>query len=146
MRADHAAGAAFIVFGLSIFALSADLPMGGLSMPGSGFLPKLVAGLLVIFGAIIVVRARDSSPLSQIDWSDVKHATLVVAMTAVVIGVYTWLGFILAMVLLLFGLLIIVERRKPLNAALYSIAVTLLAYGVFAKGLKAQLPIGPLGF
>jgi putative tricarboxylic transport membrane protein len=146
VRADHVAGAAFIVFGLAVLALSGDLPMGGLSMPGSGFLPKLVASLLVFFGALLVLRAGDSTKLRDVDWSDVKHAGLVVVLAGLAIAAYTWLGFILAMSLLLFALLVVVERRNPLRAALYSVVTTLAAYGVFAKALKAPLPIGPLGF
>jgi len=146
LRADHAAGAAFVVFGLLIYALSGDLPMGGLSMPGSGFMPKLVAALLVVFGAILMLRGKESEPLAQLDWSDVKHAILVIVIAGAGVAVYTSLGFILAMVLMLFALLIIVERRAPLRAALYSVATTLMAYVVFAKALKAPLPIGPFGF
>ena len=146
LRADHASGAAFVVFGLLIYALSGDLPMGGLSMPGSGFMPKLVAALLVVFGAILMLRGKESEPLAQLDWSDVKHAILVIVIAGAGVAVYTSLGFILAMVLMLFALLIIVERRAPLRAALYSVATTLMAYVVFAKALKAPLPIGPFGF
>ncbi len=40
LRADHVAGAAFVVFGLLVIALSGDLPFGQLSMPGAGFLPQ----------------------------------------------------------------------------------------------------------
>ena len=43
LRADHVAGAFFLAFGVLIIALSGDLPAGSLSMPGSGFLPKIVA-------------------------------------------------------------------------------------------------------
>jgi len=144
--ADHVAGAAFIAFGLAIFALSGELPMGGLSMPGSGFMPKLLAGLLVLFGAILVVRAGESQPLANIDWSDAMHAVLVVVIAAAAIVAYTRLGFILTMALMMFAFLVIIERRNPLRAALYSGAVTLIAYVVFDKALKAPLPQGPLGF
>jgi len=146
IRADHVAGAAFIAFGLAIFALSGELPMGGLSMPGSGFMPKLLAGLLVLFGAILVVRAGESQPLANIDWSDAMHAVLVVVIAAAAIVAYTRLGFILTMALMMFAFLVIIERRNPLRAALYSGAVTLIAYVVFDKALKAPLPQGPLGF
>ena len=43
LRADHVAGVFFIGLGLLVIALSGDLPTGSLSMPGSGFLPKIVA-------------------------------------------------------------------------------------------------------
>ena len=39
LRADHAAGAAFIAFGLLVIAISSSLPFGNLSSPGSGFMP-----------------------------------------------------------------------------------------------------------
>ena len=146
LRADHVAGAAFAAFGLGIFALSGDLPMGGLSMPGSGFMPKLVAGLLVVFGLVLAARAGESQPFAAIDWSDLKHAVLVVLITAAAVALYTVLGFIITIALLVFGLLTVIERRNVARAALYSIAVTLLTYALFDKALKAPLPVGPLGF
>ena len=41
LRSDHVAGAAFVVFGIVVFALSGDLPFGRLSAPGAGMMPKL---------------------------------------------------------------------------------------------------------
>ena len=49
LRADHIAGAFFIGFGVLVLALSGDLPTGSLSMPGSGFLPKISAVLTILF-------------------------------------------------------------------------------------------------
>jgi putative tricarboxylic transport membrane protein len=146
VRADHVAGAGLMAFGLAVFALSGELPMGGLSMPGSGFMPTLVAGLLILFGLVLCLRAAESAPLADIDWSDVKHALLVIAITALAIEAYTQAGFILTMGVMLFAFLVIGERRNVVGAAAYSVAATLIAYGVFAKGLNAPLPIGPLGF
>ena len=74
LRADHVAGAAFVAFGIVVFALSGELPLGRLSMPGAGFLPKLVAGLLILLGLVLFLRGRESAPLADIDWSDLKHA------------------------------------------------------------------------
>ena len=146
IRADHVAGAAFIAFGLAIFALSGELPMGGLSMPGSGFMPKLVAGLLVLFGILLAARAGESQPLTAIDWSDATHAALVVVIAALAIIAYTRLGFILTMALMIFAFLVVIERRNLVRVAMYSVAVTLIAYVVFDKALKAPLPQGPFGF
>lgn len=147
LRSDHVAGAAFMGFGALILALSGDLPIGRLSMPGAGFLPNLLAWLLILFGLLLVLRAaRESTPLSDIDWADLRHAAPVIAITAAAIMLYTWLGFILTMVLLLLGLLVLVERRNIFRASLYSVVVVLLAFGLFDKFLKAPLPIGPFGF
>ena len=70
LRADHVAGAAFVAFGGVIIALSGDLPTGQLSMPGSGFLPKIIAVLMMLFGLALVVRAKESGPLSSVVWDD----------------------------------------------------------------------------
>ncbi len=146
LRADHVAGAAFILFGLAIFALSTDLPVGTLSFPGSGFLPKVVASLMIVLGLALVLRAAEGAPFAHIDWSNLKHAVLVSLITAAAIYSYTELGFIITVALLIFVLLVAVERRKVLYAALYAVVVTLLTYASFAWALKTPLPEGPFGF
>jgi Tripartite tricarboxylate transporter TctB family len=147
LRSDHVAGAAFAGFGLLIIALSGDLPFGRLSMPGAGFMPNLVAGLMILFGVLLVLRAnRESAPLADIDWNDLRHAGPVIAITAAGIALYSWLGFITTMVATMVALLVLVEHRDPVRAGLYSIVVVLLAFGLFRTFLRAPLPLGPFGF
>src|SRR5262245_16861648 len=146
LRADHVSGGVFVAFGLGVIALSGDLPMGTLSFPGSGFLPKILATLLALFGIALIVRGRESAPLASIEWSDLRHAGPVVVITAGAIGLYTVLGFVLTVALLLFTVIVAIERRNVLAAAVYSIAVTALAYGLFERLLKTPLPHGPFGF
>jgi NADH:ubiquinone oxidoreductase subunit 6 (subunit J) len=50
------------------------------------------------------------------------------------------------MALLVFALLVVVERKNPIYAALYAIALTLFAWWLFGKALKAPLERGILGF
>jgi putative tricarboxylic transport membrane protein len=146
LRADHVAGAAFVAFGILVFVLSGELPLGRLSMPGAGFLPKLVAGLLVFFGLMLIVRGYESTPLASIDWSDLKHAASVLVVTAAAIALYTRLGFVITMALTLIVLIALVERQNILRASLYSAVVVAIAFGLFNKFLKAPLPAGPFGF
>ena len=82
LRADHVAGAAFVIFGVLIIALSGNLPTGQLSMPGSGFLPKIVATLMILFGLALVARAKENERFADISWSDGKHAAVVVAIAS----------------------------------------------------------------
>ena len=146
LRADHVAGAAFVAFGLLILALSGDLPTGQLSMPGSGFLPKIVATLLIVFGAILFLRGRESGAFAELGWSDLPHAAQVVVLTAIGIALYTVLGFLAALVLMVASILIIIERRNPLRAVIYAVAVVLIAFFGFEYALKTPLPNGPWGF
>jgi hypothetical protein len=146
LRADHIAGAFFVGLGLLVIALSGDLPTGNLSMPGSGFLPKIVAVLTIFFGVVLTVRARESKVFATLTWNDAKHAAMVVAITAAGIMVFEWLGFLTTNVLLIFALLVIVERRRLLPATVYSVGVVLGTYVLFVYALKTPLGTGPLGF
>ena len=146
LRTDHIAGGFFIVFGIVVLAISGDLPIGRLSMPGAGMMPKLVASLIIVFGLILVLRGRESEPLASLRWNDLPHAIRVIGITAVAVLLYTTLGFAVTMALLLFTLIAGAERRNPLHAALYSIGVVALTYFLFAVALKTPLEQGIFGF
>ena len=140
LRADHVAGAAFVVFGLLVLALSGDLPTGQLSMPGSGFLPKIVASLTILFGVLLILRGKESAPFSDLGWQDGKHAAMVTVITAAAIALYEHLGFFFTMLLMMAALLIVIERRNPLRAGIYCVAIILFTYVSFVYGLKTPLP------
>jgi len=146
LRADHAASLFFITLGVLVFALSGDLPFGTISAPGAGMMPKLMAGLMIAFAVAIFVTGHSSQRLAEIDWSDRWHALLVVLITAAGIYAYQSLGFLVTMTLLVFTLLVVIERRNVLIAAAYSIGLTLFAYWLFGKALKAPLERGVLWF
>ena len=146
LRADHVAGAFFVAIGLLVIALSGDLPVGGLSMPGAGFMPLLVAGFIIVFGASLFLRARESKLFSDIVWDDGKHAAAVLVITAVAVAFYVTLGFIVTTILMMLALLVAIEHRNILLAGLYSIAVTVATYLVFVHLLQSPLPPGVLGY
>ena len=129
-----------------VFAISGELPFGTLSAPGAGMMPKLAAGAMMVFAALLVVAARDSAPLASIDWSDRGHAALVILIAAAAVLAYRPLGFLITMALLVFALLVVVERRRLAWAAAYSIGLTLFAYWLFGKALKSPLERGLLWF
>lgn len=146
LRTDHVAGAFFTLFGLLVFALSGDLPFGTITSPGAGMMPKLMAGLMMLFALVVIAGGHASEPTASIDWSDRWHALLVVGITAIAVAIYTRAGFLLTMSLLVFALLVVIERRNLLIAAAYSIGLTLFAYWLFGKALKAPLERGLLWF
>lgn len=146
LRADHVTGAFFIGFGVLVLALSGDLPTGNLSMPGSGFMPKIVAVLTIFFGVVLAVRAGESKIFATLSWNDAKHAGLVVGITAAAVALFEWLGFLATNALLILTLLVVIERRPLLPAAVYSIGVVAITYVLFVYILKTPLQAGPLGF
>jgi hypothetical protein len=146
LRADHVAGAAFIAFGLLVIAISGSLPFGNLSSPGSGFLPMILSVLMMLFGATLMVRAGESRAFATLTWTDAKHAALVVLITALAVAAFYWLGFVTTNVLLMFAVLVAIERRGLLPAAVYSVAVVVTTFVLFVYVLKTPLETGPLGF
>jgi tripartite tricarboxylate transporter TctB family protein len=145
LRRDHIAGVAFVAAGVLVYAFSGDLPWGSLAMPGAGMMPKLVLGLMIIFGLVLMARGSTSPPLSEIDWSDRTHALCVILAAALATALYTTLGFVLTMSLLLFGLTAAVERRPLLHALVFSVGTALVAFLLFSLLLKSPLPRGPFG-
>lgn len=129
-----------------VLAISGDLPFGSLSAPGAGMMPKVVTGFMILFGALVMVGAARSAPLASLDWSDRDHAALVVLITGAAVAAYRPLGFLVTMSLLVFLLLVVVERRNALAAAAYAIGLTLFAYWLFGKALRSPLEQGILWF
>jgi hypothetical protein len=146
VRADHVAGAFFIALGLLVFALSGDLPFGSIAAPGAGMMPKLAAGLMIIFAFAVMLGAAASPPIATIDFGDRWHALQLVLITAGGVILYQRLGFLITMAALVFTLLVVVERRYPLRAALYAVGLSLFAYWLFGKALRAPLERGLLWF
>jgi hypothetical protein len=146
LRTDHVSGAFFVAVGLLVIALSGDLPIGTLSSPGAGFMPNILAGFTILFGIVLLLRAHQSKPFAGLAWDDAKHAAMVVALTAVAAAVFDWLGFLTTDVLLIFALLVVIERRRLLPAAVYSIGLVVFTYLLFVYVLKTPLEAGPLGF
>jgi len=145
LRADHIAGGAAIAAALAVLAVSGDLPFGTLAFPGAGMMPKLVCALMILFGAILLARGGASASFSEIGWSDLPHAVRVLAITAAAVALYTTLGFIVAMSLMLFAL-IACEGRNLFAAVVYSVGISLVTYGLFTIVLKSPLEQGILGF
>ena len=146
LHRDHVAGGAFVVGGVILFACSGDLPFGTLASPGAGMMPKLIIVLMVFFGLAIVVNARASPPLASIEWRDFPYALRVMAVAATATALYTFLGFVMTMSLMLFGLICGIERKHIVRAAAVSIGVTVATYVLFNWLLKSPLPHGKLWF
>src|SRR5687768_12261322 len=99
LRADHVAGATFVG-----------------------------VGLLILFGAALVLRARESEAFSAIGWNDLPHALQVIAIAAAGIALYTKAGFLLTLFLMIAALLIVIERRNPLRVAIYAASVVVITF------------------
>ena len=98
--------------GAILFAVSGDLPFGTLASPGAGMMPKLVLGLMIAFGALLVAaRGRKPAACRKCPGAISSTPRRSSRRRPSAIALYTMLGFVLTMALLLFVLIYVVERR-----------------------------------
>jgi hypothetical protein len=100
---------------------------------------------MVVFGLVLLVRAGESPPFADLPWDDLPHAIRVILVATAATALYTVLGFLVTIALLLFTLVFVVERQDIVRAAAFSVGVTVFAYLFFAVVLKTPLPRGLLG-
>src|SRR5271154_7580098 len=69
-----------------------------------------------------------------------------VAWTCCYYAVFEPIGYIIATIIYLFGLLCFFNRGRHGTNAAVAVGFTAIAYGVFSRLLDVQLPPGPMGF
>jgi hypothetical protein len=146
LRRDHIAGGVFVAAGAVILAISNELPFGTLASPGAGMLPTMVVVLMIGLGLAVALGGANSPPIAEISWHDLPHAAKVTGVAIVTTALYVPLGFILAMMLMLFTLIYVVERRGLLPALAFSIPIPLVTYWVFEHLLQTPLERGLFWF
>jgi hypothetical protein len=145
LGSDRLAGLAIMAVAGAVWLLSTDLPVGSLSFPGSGLMPKLALALMAGLGAALAIGGGSSPSVRTLGWEDFSHAWPVVLCTACAIWLYPRIGFLFAVPALIFTLLL-AERRNPLAAIAYALVTTFSAYALFGYLLRAPLPRTPFGF
>ncbi len=118
---------------------------GSLRQPGPGFLPLVMASLLICFSLFIVAKGviRPESPLKDILWRNQLVAVASVFIFGVLLDL---IGFFLATFILLsilFGLLF-TGRRRWLRTLFYAAITALVGWYLFSVILRVPFPRAPL--
>ncbi len=162
-RADVVAGVA--VAALGAFALVAALNLAFLAtsgVPGPGFFPTLLSGLLLLLGVLLAVTSLRERPVLVTGGTD-EPATQVPGELAVdeptgrarvlragsvwlcfliSVPILTILGFVPAMAILVAAVLFGVERRLNWRSLVVAIVVPVAVYELFVHLLGIPLPVG----
>jgi hypothetical protein len=139
---DVLAGALFLILGALGYFLTRNLDMGTAAMVGSGFMPRFVSVLLILFGAgILVAGLRSAHDLVEV--GSPKPLLLVTACIVVFAATLETLGLVPA-VLLTVGLSGFAGSR-PRWVALLAVGVVLAVACVliFIWGAKLPIKAGP---
>jgi putative tricarboxylic transport membrane protein len=133
--------------GLSMF--------GDHNVPGAGFFPKILAGLLIVLGLLLAAMAvRDRS---KVDEAEVEldpdapsparrmlRPVAVLIVFGVIAPLVAIIGYIPAMVLLVLVILYGIERRRDFRSLLAAVLIPVATYVLFAHFFAIPLPSGPL--
>lgn len=146
-----------IVFGGAIYFLSGSIVIKGKEGDiNSAFLPKLIAGLMVLLGVLLLIgalRKIKSSAQAQQEKSDssLLPAAISFANLIVYVLIFKPVGFLVSTVIYLtLQMYIMSPDRKPSIKTLgfwvaLAVVVAVAIYFVFTKGFALPLPSGILG-
>jgi putative tricarboxylic transport membrane protein len=155
MTKDRAASLLFLCTGIYGFVFSVQLPMGRWNEPGPGVFPMTLSLLLLIFGAAWFIRGKqraeekDEGRRKAGAYAFMKNLETplkIVAVTALFILAFNWLGYLAASSLYLFVLLLWVSRYRVIVSAALAVAIGVGSWYFFAKILVVPLPQGFLPF
>ena len=148
---DRISSIILLVFSFLVCVASYRLPVGigSWNDPGPGFFPfwaGVIMGVLSFVAYLKALRTKgeDIGPwYSREKWKKVFWILVIIMAYAFVLE---RAGFVVSTFLLLFVLFRVVEGQRWGFAVGGSLAVAVLAYGIFDRWLKLQLPKGFLGF
>jgi hypothetical protein len=157
---DFLTGVVTAVVGAAAFWDAKGLHMfGENNVPGPGFFPKILAGLLVVLGLILAgMAAREPAPVSAAggpgeasEASDegptrngrLRAAAVLIAF-AIVAPLVSVIGYIPATVLLVLVILYGIERRRDFRSLVAALLIPTATYLLFAHAFSIPLPAGPL--
>jgi putative tricarboxylic transport membrane protein len=154
-RMDFITGLVTAVVGAAAFWDASDLHMFGQNhVPGPGFFPKILAGLLVLLGLIlagIAVREQPSVPEDEAETdgegptrSGRLRAAAVLVAFAIIAPLVAIIGYVPAMVVLVLVVLYGIERRRDFRSLVAALLIPTATYLLFAHAFAIPLPNGPL--
>ena len=154
-RMDLTTGLVTAAVGAAAFFDARDLTMfGENSVPGPGFFPKILAGLLVVLGLIlagIALRERKPEPVAADGGAGEKpsrsgriRAAAVLLAFAIIAPLVAIIGYVPAMVLLVLVVLYGIERRRDFRSLVAAFLIPTATFLLFAHAFAIPLPSGPL--
>lgn len=139
---DIGAGVLFILFGIAALTFSRELEFGTTFTMGPGYVPRVLAFVLIGLGAIIAGRGL-VTPGPALTPSGVRPILLVTASVLAFAATVLPLGAIVATILLVAIGAVADRESRPREVAMTAVLLAVVAVGLFVKALGVQMPILP---
>ena len=137
---DLIAGLLFIVLGALAAVLARDYPFGTTMRMGPGYFPTLLGGILLVFGATILLRGIRSGETVKGEWGVRPLAWI--TLSIVLFGfLLDRVGMVPATVVTLFAAAAAGREFRLKEVLLLAIVMTAFSVAVFSYGLKLPYPL-----
>ena len=146
MTIDRLSGAFLVFLGLFVIWERRVLPLGTTSQPGPGYVPLILALLLLIFGVILIAQGKGSKPLRSLKWEEAPHATAILGCCLFITLFLEVIGYRLTMLIVMGFLFGVMERNKWWLALILTFGFSLGTFWLFDSLLRVPLPRGEWGF
>ena len=142
---DQAAGAFFTAFSFFVLWETRKIPFGFLAEPGPGAMPTLLAFTLLLCSIALIAGGRSGKPVAAIQWTEWRHAVLILGACAFMALALERLGYRLTMFIALLTLVSVLEKKGWIAGVVFAGGFAIGTYYLFNALLNVPLPLGPLG-
>jgi putative tricarboxylic transport membrane protein len=146
MTIDRLSGAFLVLVGLFVVWERRVLPLGTTSRPGPGYVPLLLAILLIIFGVTLIVRGKGAPAIRSVSWPEAPHAVAILGCCIFITLFMETIGYRLTMLVVMGFLFGIMERIKLWLMLTLTLGFSFGTFWLFDSLLRVPLPRGGWGF
>ncbi len=153
---DMATGLLFAFIGIGALVIGWDYPMGQWTRPGTGVLPAILSGLLILTGVVLIAKslASGDSEITGINWMPLSLVTLAVVLfgflidtTVLNFGFFTvkvpGLGLWLAMAISMTVCALAIQETQWKEYTIFLIFMMVMAWAVFICSLGMPINACP---
>ena len=145
--ADFIGGGAGIALGAYVLYEGSKMPADHIMKIGPSYFPGALAIALIVFSAILIIyaflgRAKGKSDAISLKDRGIQRALVSLAAIIAYAVFFNSLGYPLATLLLVSGIMILLGKREPKQIAIVALATTFAVWLIFAKLLMLSMPMG----
>jgi putative tricarboxylic transport membrane protein len=145
LTTDRLAGIVLAAFALFALWESRVLPFGTIAEPGPGSVPVLLALALLVSSLAVVLGGATAPGVASLRWTEWRHAVAILGTCVFMALALERLGYRLTMLVALFALVAVVERKGWIGAAVFAVGFSLGSHYLFGTLLRVPMPRGPFG-
>jgi hypothetical protein len=137
---DFLAGMLFLLIGGIGFYVALSYSFGTLQKMGPGYFPRVLSGILIVFGIVTLVRGLRSGEKVKGAWGWFPLVMLTVSLVAFGF-LMEHVGLIPALVVMFFTAAYAGKEAKFVEVAALTVLMSLAAAAIFIWGLKLPFPL-----